>query len=138
MMVNNNNDTDTNNLELYKSWFVSLANNILIPTEPIGAPKLKFGNVEINSWTKFELYDDMELIQFINMYENKFNTTISMVLYGTSIIFANFMSSSDIDKMLSKIFIDKYETNIFDKNVEIVIVSEDETIELPVIQLKLE
>lgn len=136
MMVNED-IHDTDNLKLYKSWFVSLANNILVPTEPISAPKLKVGNVEINSWTKFELYDDMELIQFINMYENKFNTSISMVLYGTSIMFANFMSSSDIDKMLSRIFIDKYETNIFDKNVEIVIVSEDETIELPVIQLKL-
>ena len=40
---------------------------------------LKFGTTEINSWTKFELNQDMTLEKFIDLYEDKFKTKISMV-----------------------------------------------------------
>jgi ubiquitin-activating enzyme E1 len=130
------NYTNKNTVELYKSWFVSLANNIMVASEPMTAPMLKFGEVEINSWTKFEENEDMTLNMFIAKYEKKFNTTLGMVLYGTSIMFANFMPCEYGDKLLSDIFTEKYDRNIFSSNLEILISSDDDTLELPTIQLK--
>ena len=128
---------DNKEIERYKSWFVSLANNVFVSSEPLSAPMLKFGETEINSWTKFELNDDMTLDKFISLYAEKFKTKISMVLYGTSIMFADFMPSSDGGKLLSQIFKDKYVYDLFSRNAEIVITSEDDTIELPTIEVKL-
>jgi ubiquitin-activating enzyme E1 len=124
-------------IERYKSWFVSLANNIFVSSEPIAAPMLKFGTTEINSWTKFELNQDMTLEKFIDLYEDKFKTKISMVLHGTSIIFAEFIPSNDKSKLMSLIFKEKYEIDLFTKNAEVVIASDDDTIELPTIELKM-
>ena len=87
--------------------------------------------------SNFELNDDMTLSHFIKTYENKFSTSLSMVLYGTSIMFANFMPCSDSDKLLSEIFKEKYDVNLYYRNVEMVIASEDDTLELPVIQINL-
>lgn len=128
---------DNKIIEKYKSWFVSLANNLLIPSEPIPAPMLEFGDVKINSWTKFELKEDMTLGKFILIYGAKFNTELSMVLYGSSIIYASFMASSDSGKLLSEIFKEKYDYDLFSKNAEVVIASEEENLELPTIELKL-
>ena len=128
---------DNKIIESYKSWFVSLANNILIPSEPIPAPMLKFGDVKINSWTKFELNEDITLEKFIEVYGKKFETELSMVLYGSSIIFASFMPSADKNKSLVEIFKDKYNVNLNETNVEIVIASEDDEVELPTIEVKL-
>ena len=128
--------TKEKQVELFKSWFVSLANNIMIASEPIEPPMLKFGEVEINSWTKFEEYEDMTLQQFIAKYEDRFGTKLAMVLHGTSIMYANFMPCSDGDKKLSVIFNEKYEKDIFNSNIEMIISPEDDEIELPTIQLK--
>ena len=124
-------------LESYKSWFVTLADNVLVSSEPITAPMLKFGETEINSWTKFELIEDMTLERFIELYQEKFKTKISMVLHGTSILHADFMPSSELGSLLSKIFNEKYELDLFTSNTEIVITSEDDSIELPTIEVKL-
>jgi len=127
-----------NILESYKSWFVNLSTNILIASEPISAPMLKFGETKINSWTKFELTEDMTLEKFIELYETKFNTTIGMVLNGSSIIFANFMPSDNGNKSLTTIYQEKYNIDLYSTPVEIVIASDDDGIDLPTIQIKLE
>ena len=124
-------------VELFKSWFVSLANNIMIASEPIEPPMLTFGDVKINSWTKFEEFDDMTLEQFISRYNERFSTTLTMVLFGTSIMYASFMPCSDMNKNLSQIFMEKYEKDVFTQNLEIIISPEDDSVELPTIQLKI-
>ena len=128
---------DFKKTEDYKSWFVNLATNIFVPTEPISAPMLKFGDVEINSWTKFELNEDITLRKFIEVYEKKFTTKLSMVLYGTSIMFADFMPSADMDKLLSNIFTEKYQYNLLQNSAEIIIAPEDDSVELPTIQVNI-
>lgn len=128
---------DDNKIERYKSWFVSLANNILVASEPMPAPMLTFGDVKINSWTKFDLSIDMTLENFIKLYEEKFKTKIAMVLYGTSMLFANFMPCTISGKLLSEIFKEKYDINLFSSNVEIIISSEEDDLELPVIQVNM-
>ena len=108
----------------------------MVASEPMEPPMLKFGQIEINSWTKFEEYEDMTLNEFILKYEEKFKTKLAMILHGTSIMFANFMPCSDGDKKLSLIFKEKYEKDIFSNNIEIIISPEDDEVELPTIQLK--
>lgn len=124
-------------IELYKSWFVSLSTNILVSTEPISAPMLKYGETEINSWTKFELTEDMTLNKFIELYEQQFKTSLSMVLHGTSIIYANFMPSTNGDELISKILKEKYDLDVFSNATELVIASDEDDLELPVIQVKM-
>lgn len=133
----NSNWYDHKMIESYKSWFVSLSTNIMVATEPITAPMLKFGDVEINSWTRFELNHDMTLNKFLEIYQDKFKTGISMVLQGTSIIYANFMPSNNGDELISKIFKDKYGIDVFSTPSEIIISAEDDEIELPIIQVKM-
>ena len=125
-------------IDMYKSWFVSLANNILIASEPIPPPMLKFGETIINSWCKFDLTNDVTLNKFIEIYENKFNTKIGMVLNGASMMFANFMPCNIGDKLLSDIFHEKYNIDLFSSKIELIIASEEDDVELPTIQVKLD
>lgn len=124
-------------IEDYKSWFVNMATNTFVSTDPIEAPMLKFGDVEINSWTKFELNEDITLKKFIEVYEKKFSTKLSMVLYGTSILYADFMASGDMDKLLTTIFTEKYQHNLLQNGAEIIIAPEDDSVELPTIQVNI-
>jgi len=128
---------EKNHIKLFKSWFVNLANNIIISSEPIKAPMLKIGNTNVNSWTKFEEYYDMILSNFIEKYEKQFKITISMILYGNSIIYANFIPCNISSDLLSNIFQNKYKKDLFLSTHEIIISSEDTSIELPTIQLKI-
>jgi len=128
---------EKNYIKLFKSWFVNLANNIIISSEPIKAPMLKLGNTTVNSWTKFEEHNDMILSNFIKKYEQQFKITISMILHGNSIIYANFIPCTENNSLLSSIFKDKYKKDLFLSTQEIIISSEDTSIELPTIQLKL-
>ena len=101
-------------------------------------PMLKFGETSINSWCKFDLKHDITLNKFIEIYENKFNTKLGMVLYGASMMFANFMPCKIGDKLLSEIFHEKYNIDLFSSKMELIISSEDENVDLPTIQLQLD
>jgi ubiquitin-activating enzyme E1 len=129
---------EVDNIETYKSWFVSLANNILVASEPMPPPMLKFGETSINSWCKFDLKHDITLNKFIEIYENKFNTKLGMVLYGASMLFANFIPCKIGDKLLTEIFHEKYNIDLFSSKMELIISSEDENVDLPTIQLQLD
>ena len=124
-------------LDRYRSTFVNLSNCILVSSTPIEAKKLKFGTTEINAWTKFVVTTDLTLEEFIKSQESKFDTELSMIVFGSSIIYANFMPCVDKDKKLSKIFEEKYNINIFKQNIELVIAPLDDSVELPPIQINL-
>ena len=128
-------------LETYKSWYVNLANNILVSSEPEKAVILKFGDVEMNSWTKSVLTTDLTLEMLISLVEEKFKldeeSKVSMILYETSIIYANFMPS-DTSKNLSTIFLEKFNIKLEEKSISLVITSENDEINLPTIEIKLE
>ena len=79
----------------------------------------------------------MILSNFIKKYEQQFKITISMILHGNSIIYANFIPCTENNSLLSSIFKDKYKKDLFLSTQEIIISSEDTSIELPTIQLKL-
>ena len=70
---------------------------------PIETPKRKF-----NIWTKFKMDEDISLQKFKEYYENMFKTEISMITYGTAILYSNldFINCDiDITKNLSELFV---------------------------------
>ena len=123
-------------LEKYKSYFVNLATNLVVASEPIKSPMLKFGGVEINSWTKFELNDNLNLEALLELYQEKFKTKISMILHGTTILYADFMPT-DVKSLLTDLFKQKFDIDLLKQNAELVLAADDDEIELPTIEIKL-
>lgn len=127
------------NVELYKSTFVNLATNLMISSDPISAPKIKVGELELNSWSKFKETTDLKLGEFIEKYSNEFKNEITMVLFGTGILYAEFMrSEDDLSTNLSKLIKDKMDVDILNGDpVNIILAGDDEDVEFPSVQLKL-
>ena len=97
---------------------------------------LKFGGVEINSWTKFELNDNLNLEALLELYQEKFKTKISMILHGTTILYADFMPT-DVKSLLTDLFKQKFDIDLLKQNAELVLAADDDEIELPTIEIKL-
>ena len=129
-----------NNLENYRSSFVNLATNLFICSEPIKSPMIKIGSTSINSWQKFIETNNITLENFIKKYSDMFMNEITMILYGSGIIYAEFMKSDeDMIKPLVQLLQDKVEIDISDgKPINLIIAGDDEEIEFPSIQIKID
>ena len=101
-------------------------------------PSWKIGDTEFNSWKKFIETEDSTVREFIKKYSEEFNDTISMILYGSCILYAEFMAGDEeLEIKLSKLLKDKVEIDIFNGNpINLIITGDNDDIELPTIQLK--
>ena len=68
----------------------NFATNDFKQTSQKKAPIIKIGDIEINSWTKLEYNKNTTLKEFKDFYEDMFKTTISMIVKGSSMIYADF------------------------------------------------
>ena len=123
-------------IEKYRSWFINLSDNMSICSEPNPAPKLKFGDKSINSWEKFTFEYNTSLSNFIKYYNEYFGCKITIVLYGSSIVYAEFMSTGNEDKLLVDIFKDKYDLKVFETPIQLILDCEEEYV-LPSIELNI-
>ncbi len=119
-------------LEKYKSTFVNLADTLLIPAEPIKAPKFKIGETEFNSWFKFNHTGDCLLSEFKKKYEDIFKSEITMIAYGSMLLYSTFTNNSDnLNKTIGTVL------NNLDKNIdltnqiELILMCDDDTIDIP-------
>ena len=80
----------------------------------------------------------MKLKDFIKKYSEEFSEDITMILYGTGIIFAEFMKSEEeLEENISVLLKNKSEVNVWNGNpINLVLACDNEDIELPSIQLK--
>jgi len=122
-------------IDMYQSWFVNMADNTNINANPFQAPMVKIGEKEFNSWTKINCSLDTSLEKFIEQYEEMFNCNINMILYKSSILYAPFLPC-DKTKSLSVIFKEKYDIDIYETSVP-VLLSCSEDYDIPSIELKL-
>jgi ubiquitin-activating enzyme E1 len=135
-MINSNEDK----IEKYRSSYINLADTSLVYSEPIAAGTTLVGGQEINIWTKFEFTHDTTIQKFKEYYENMFKTEMSMITYGTTILFSNldFINCDiDITKNLSEII---KQINIdvdFNEISVITIISSNDELELPEIHFKI-
>jgi ubiquitin-activating enzyme E1 len=104
-----------NKVEQYRSTFINLAETLLVYSEPMCAPMMELGGLKLNSWTKFDYKADSTLNEFKQYYEKQFETTITMIVMGTNMIYAEFFESDCLEKKLSVIFqeiLDEVPSNI--------------------------
>ena len=122
-------------IQKYYSTFINLAEPILISSEPLKAPMIKIGNNNINSWTKFVYTKNTTLNEFKKYYEDMFDTEINMIVIGTAMVYADFLGSESLDKLLRDIISETLDG--FHSNVFFTLGCEDDTKDLPTINVNL-
>jgi ubiquitin-activating enzyme E1 len=126
----------SNKINNYRSTFINLAEPTLVYSEPLNAPMIEIGGVKVNSWAKFEYSKDTPLREFKKLYDEIFKTNINMIVIGTSIIYADFIGSDSLDRLLSDLIKETLEIEIIPPNISINLATDDDK-ELPVIILNL-
>lgn len=127
-------------IENYRSTYINLADTTLVYSEPIAAGTTLVGGQKVNIWTKFEFTHDITIQKFKEYYENMFKTEISMITYGTAILYSNldFINCDiDITKNLSEIIKQINEDVDFNEISVITIISSNDEIDLPEIHFKI-
>lgn len=110
-------------LDMYKSWFMNLADNTIVYGDPIKAPVNVVNGVEYNCWDSMEERENMLVSEFITKYNEKFNCEIDMILHGTEMVY-NSMFGDEGKSMY----------DILEGNQEyytLILMAEDEELELP-------
>ncbi len=119
-------------LEKYKSTFVNLADNLIIPAEPIKAPNVTICGKEFNSWFKFNHNGDCTLSEFKSKFEEIFKSTITMIAYNTTMLFSDFTDCEEnMDKPISKILLESDDSIDITNQIELTLMCEDDTMDIP-------
>jgi molybdopterin/thiamine biosynthesis adenylyltransferase len=109
-------------LDMYKSWFLNMADNTIVYGDPVKAPVNIINGVEYNSWDSMEENNDMSIDMFIEKYNKKFNTNIEMILNGTEVIYTGCEEGNmydllnDGENVLIIIGDDEYPDIVYNKN----------------------
>jgi ubiquitin-activating enzyme E1 len=116
-----------NNIDVtkYRSWFLNMADNTAVYSEPLSMPEITINNNKFNGWTKFKYNKNTSLNNFIKYYNNIFKMNIDMILYGSTIIFADFMTSNN-DLLLSEIFKNQFEIDLYKNETSVIIMADDD------------
>jgi len=116
-----------NDITKFKSTSVNLVSNILINNEILPAKTIEIAGKKFNSWYKFIENDNLTIQEFINKYNKIFETNITMISLGSSLIYAEFMDNDKFIKLSD--IIKEYSNNI------LTITSDDDNIDLPEIKI---
>jgi len=87
----------------YKSNFINLSIPIIISSEPIKAPIKIIGDIKINIWEKLIYNENNLLLDFKNYYENKFKTTINIILFNFEIVYILDNDEENLNKNIKEI-----------------------------------
>lgn len=117
----------------YRSWFMNMADNMVIYSEPIEMPSINIGGTKLNGWKKFNYYirnGCLTLREFVDYHASLFKVPIYMILYGSCIVYCDF-SSCNMDDNMVDTFRDDYGVDLIKNDVVLTLISEDDTIEFP-------
>ena len=109
-------------IEKYRSWFLNMADNTVLYSEPNPIAPIIIDNKSMNGWTKFKYNKDALLNEFIEYYNKLFDVKIEMILYGSAIVYADFMETHYNTKLFD-IFLKEYEINIFENEIVLTLIS---------------
>ncbi|KAF9008754.1 ubiquitin activating enzyme [Cyathus striatus] len=87
-------------LEAYKNGFVNLALPFFGFSEPIAAPKHKYGETEWTLWDRFEFRNDPTLQEIVNWFKEKHNLEVAMVSQGVSMLWSSFIGKKKSEERL--------------------------------------
>jgi ubiquitin-activating enzyme E1 len=119
----------------YRSTFINMADPLLVYSDPIVAGTIEVAGVKMNSWTKFEYKVDSTLEEFKKYYEDMFKVQISMIVIGTSMIYADFIEN-DMTKLLSQLICETMECETVPSNVTFTLAAEND-VDIPAISIML-
>lgn len=89
-------------LEDYRSYFVNLAQNQYLFSEPEACKKKKLGNVEITLWDKFVEKEDLTLGELMSKYSKLFGVEITMLVTEDEMLYVPMMTEEEnLDKKIS-------------------------------------
>jgi ubiquitin-activating enzyme E1 len=123
-----------NKIDKYRSWYLNMADNTIIYSEPNEIKPIVINNKSINGWTKFKYNKDSTLNEFIKHYNKLFDVEIEMILYGTAIIYADFINDF-LEIKLTEIFLKEYEINIYENEIVLTLMS---IVDIPNINIKID
>ncbi|XP_064399352.1 ubiquitin-like modifier-activating enzyme 1 isoform X2 [Halichondria panicea] len=89
-------------IESYKNGFINLALPFFGFSEPIGAPKTKYNDVEWTLWDRFDVPglkedgSEMTLRDFLDYFKNQHQLDINMLSYDVSILYSFFMDKKKV------------------------------------------
>ena len=129
-----------NKVDSYRSTFINLAEPVLVYSDPIKASQIDVAGVKMNSWTKFEYNKNSTLGEFKTYYEQMFKTNVSMIVVGTTMVYAEFLGNESLDKSMAQVMREVCE--VVDNEpvpsmVTFNVLSEEETKEIPPITVSL-
>ncbi len=107
-------------IDKYRSWFMNMADNTVIYSEPNPIADIVINNKKLNGWEKFKYLNNSTLDEFIKFYKELFEVDIEMILYNTAIIYASFIENH-LDTKLSDIFKNEFDINIFENEVTVIL-----------------
>ncbi|KAJ3165635.1 hypothetical protein HK101_000191 [Irineochytrium annulatum] len=87
-------------IEDYKNGFINLALPFFGFSEPIGAPKLKYNEVEWSLWDRFDVSGDLTLKELLGLFKEKHGLEITMISSGVSMLYAFFMPKKKAEERL--------------------------------------
>lgn len=106
---------DINIIDKYRSTFINLADPLLVYSEPMPANMIEVAGIKVNEWTKFDYTMNSTLREFKQYYSDMFKTDINMIVIGTAMVYADFLSDDILDNKLSHVIISTLgalETNV--------------------------
>jgi ubiquitin-activating enzyme E1 len=118
---------EMNKVTNYRSTFINLAEPTLVYSDPMEAPMISVGSIKLNSWTKFEYKKNTTLREFKSYYEKMFETTISMIVAGSTMIYADFLDSDVLNCMMKDI--------ITEDKTALTLASDEEDKDIPTIHI---
>ena len=112
---------EINKIDNYRSWFLNMADNMVVSSEPFPTSSIMVGNTKLNGWTKFKWDINTKLSEMLNTYQKKCNTTIYMILYGSGIVYSEF-NVEELDCFLDDIFRRNFNIDIFTDDITLTLV----------------
>lgn len=91
---------DKKDVESYKNGFVNLALPFFGFSEPILAPKQKYGETEWTLWDRFEFHNDPTLKEIVDFFQNEHKLDITMVSQGVSMLWSSFIGKKKSEERL--------------------------------------
>ncbi len=128
---------ENKDIEKYKSTFINLSDNTFVSSEPLEAPKIKIGTLELNGWFKFKWDKDSTLAEFKEYFDNIFKSPISMITYNSSMLYSSFMGDGDLTKKFSDVLVEACPEIDLKNQVEITVMCDDDELEIPHILLNI-
>ncbi|KAF5393762.1 hypothetical protein D9757_000269 [Collybiopsis confluens] len=129
-------------LESYKNGFVNIALPFFGFSEPIAAPKLKYGTTEWTLWDRFVFKNDPTLKEIVDYFQNEHKLEVAMVSAGVSMLWSSFIGKKKSEERLPMKFSKLVEhvskkpvsPNVKSFTVEVMVMDEEgEDVEVPFI-----